>query len=274
MERSSPVASASTLVAMHRAYALLNDASYSAGDLNLTEYAFLLRASLGEQGVSMKELTREFSFVVSDAMALSRGIVQKELATLVRDPADRRCPALRVTGKGIVRLTLMDETMAVSLLESNDAITRELIEHLATYFPVLETPQVDTFVPAGFVLLLCRYRAALVHASTCVGLSTLHAVILLLADLSERGLSPDTVLRHLRIAESSLLLQLEYLEERRLLTENEDGALELTEEGIARVDSFMRKSGSVLHELVQSYPEEERVDLDELCKYCTYVFRQ
>ncbi|NTU89818.1 MAG: hypothetical protein HGA54_07970 [Actinobacteria bacterium] len=257
---------------------LLNEVCYAVGDLNLVEYSFLLRASRNEQGVSVKELKEEFSFYIGDAAHLSKSLVQKELAVLVRDTADRRGLALRTTRKGITRLTLLDETMVLSLMSANETITQESIEYLIDHccqsaFLSAEKSYIDTLIPCEFTSLICRYQTALIRSSASVGLSSLHAVLLLLVDASPRAVMISYLVRKLRLPESILLPQLTFLEERRLLEDNGSGDFELGEEAMMRIGTFTEKSAHMVQELVQDRLAGEQNQLDELCRYCDYLFQ-
>ena len=278
MQESSPLTSVSTLVAMHRAHIILSEVCYAVGDLNLDEYSLLLCASQNEQGTSAKRLKEDFSFYLGDAAFLSQSVVQKELAVFVRNVSDRRGRALRITRKGITRLTLVDEAMVLSLMNASETITQASIEYLIDYcrytvFPSDLKSYVDTIIPYEFALMVCRYRAALIRSSACVGLSSLHAVILLLVDVSSRATSVFELVQWLRIPEPLLLPQLEFLEERRLLEETVTGAFELGEEGISRIDAFVKKSNDSVQEFVRDYTEDERDRFGELCRYCDYLFQ-
>lgn len=278
MREPSPFTRASTLVAMYKASMLLNETSRAVGDLGLIEYSFLLRASRSERGVSVKELKEEFSFYLGDAALLVQGLICRELATLVRNPADRRGLALRVSEKGIIRLTLMDETMVLALLDASQNSTRESIESLVEYCRSTllspgENPQVDTMIPEGFMVLLCRYQEALTRASARVGLSSVQSVILMLADLSFKEITSFDVMNKLELSESVLLPQFEFLEDRRLLVKEREDALELSKEGLARIDSFSQEIDTLLLEFMHDYQEGKEVFFGELFDYCEYLFR-
>lgn len=278
MSKSSAVTSGSAVLAAHKVHTLLNRVSYAAGDLTLVEHSFLLGASRNEHGTSMKELTQEYSFVVGDPTFLAKNLIEQELAILVRNSADRRGLALKVTAKGITRLTLIDETMTMALIDANALVTQESIEYLAECCQHISTPSeaathVETLLPAEFVLLVCRYRSALVRSSASVGLSTLQAIILLFLDASSRAVSSETLRHALDIPEAVVLRHIEYLEERNLLEATGDDAFILGEEGILRIDEFMQRSASALECLIQHRSGEELNRFYELCEYCEYVFR-
>ncbi len=278
MEDLSSLTRPSTLMAMHKAHALLSEVCYRVGDLNFDEYTFLLGASRNEQGTSSKKLADDFSFYLGDSTFLSKSVAQKELADFVRNLSDRRGYAVRITRKGITRLALVDEAMVLSLMNAGETITQSSIEYLIDYcrytvFPSDQASYVETIIPYEFVLIVCRYRAALIRSCACVGLSSLHAVILLLIDASSKAASVVELSHWLRIPEVLLFSQLEFLEERRLLEETGAGTFELGEEGITRIDSFVKKSNDYILEFMKAYTEGERSRLEELCRYCDYLFQ-
>lgn len=278
MKKPPPCTRASTLVAMYKATSLLNETSRVVGDLSLIEYSFLVRASRSERGVSVKELKEEFSFYLGDATLLTQGLVYRELATLVRNPADRRGLALRVNEKGIMRLTLMDETMVLALLDASESSTQESIESLVEYcqntlLSSSEKPQVDTLMPGEFMVLLCRYQEALTAASARVGLSSVQSAILMLVDISLKEMTPLDVMNRLTLSESVLLPQFEFLEDRRLLVKEREDALELSKEGLARIDSLSREMSTFLLEFMYDYQKGKEPFFDELFDYCEYLFR-
>lgn len=278
MKETSPFTRASTLVAMHKVVMILNEVCRTAGDLSLVGYAFLLSSSRNGEGVAAKKLRGEFDFYLGDSSSIVQGLIHQELAMLVRDPADRRGLAVRVTEKGATRLSLIDEAMGLTLLNASGENTQESLESLIYYcrnvlFSAEEEPWVDTLIPEGFIVLLCHYQEALVEASARIGLSSIQSVILLLLDISLREITFSDIILNLSVQESILLPQLEFLENRGLLTKESKDVFTLSKEGISRIDIFSQEIDRLLLGFVQSFQEGTQDFFGELFDYCEYLFR-
>ena len=267
------------LVVLQKIYSVLNFTSNSVGDLLLTDYAYLLTISEYEGGISHKRLERDFVFRKNTSAVVS-ALEDRELIERIRDKHDRRAYASLITAKGRARIELLDEALAISLIETSGRLTEETFNRLVEKLGAVSLPEegrkVETLLPASALVALCNYHDAAMRVGGAIGLTTASAAILVMLELSDGPLSTEAIAHKASFPVSSAMLLLEVLSDREWITRDEYADLyELHETGNLKVERFVKRFESLTRGIILRNDDDDAdgaQNAEGLQEYAIYLF--
>lgn len=262
------------ILALRNMYKTAVEACMTVGDMDPATAACLAFVVEQEQETPLAHIRNGFS-AFHEPMHYIQTLEEGEFALRRRDARDRRRFVLQPTKKGIARSQLIENALATLLVEHFRRLTESAFERLIKQLHIVFGEIEYTLFPSGALRALCLAQHILTVECARLGVTSLQAATLcLMSDKdSDRMFSCDDLANALGVERTIMQNQLDSLEERQLIHNND--ALILLPSGYDRARRVSIQSAARLHEEVRLgiVAAHRQQAFDELCEYCIRLFR-
>lgn len=259
---------------MQKLYVAMDAVCQSTGDISLGEYALLASVAEVDSGFPLKEIRVDFERFDNPNYYVEL-LENKELITRIRNRADLRGYALKVSPKGRARISLLDESIASALISAHETWTEDEFELFISKAHALAhitypTRRTSTIFPAVFISLVHKYHQLILRIAAYYGMTSLQIALLSTAKEESLSIALSSDLHTPLAADSIVEIQLHDLMSKDIILQDE--IIELTEKGQKRLDEFAKHLSHHANNLFAHFPLESESALEELGEYCIYLF--